>query len=43
LRRPAADARRPLLAVDTPDNLRTQTATHDLEDAFLVLVDGATA
>jgi ABC-2 type transport system ATP-binding protein len=32
-----------LLAVDTPDNLRTQTATHDLEDAFLVLVDGATA
>jgi ABC-2 type transport system ATP-binding protein len=30
-----------LLAVDTPDNLRRQTATDDLEDAFLALVDEA--
>jgi ABC-2 type transport system ATP-binding protein len=30
-----------LLAVDTPDNLRRQTATDDLEGAFLALVDEA--
>ena len=30
-----------LLAVGTPDNLRRQTATDDLEGAFLALVDEA--
>ena len=32
-----------LLANDSPDDLLTQTATHDIESAFLALVEGAPA